>query len=193
MTIIPNFPAAVDTIERRLIVTASLLKTAAIEASVSDQETSIDKSSLATIAKVYPGTSKNSTVDDPIGLLTLDLTFYYDLQRFMATGCNAELSIFNYTENEVIAFDEFEPSDSLIEEIPEIPDGYSLEQLFLSDLFILAASTFPDMSRFEYKVFEGKNQVVARAFLPFDYAVYFQTKNYAQSCIKTFDAHVLSL
>ena len=191
MTKLIEFPPGIDTLERRIVQTASLLGGVTADSEGTDR---IPKEKVREAIKIgWELRKKPGGITEPT--VIIEANIYYDAAIYKMLGGNLIASLLMFGDEMPDVPADIDPSDPLAD-LPEIPDEImSLEHLLVSDLLILAASTYPDYSYLKTQLYQKEEPArqLLTVSLPFNYQVYCLTQNFTQAVEFVTDEYVVFL
>lgn len=189
MTKLIEFPPGIDTLERRIVQTASLLGGVTADSEGTD---GISKEKTRSAIKIgWELRRKPGGITEPT--LIIEASIYYSAALYNRFGGNLIASMFTFGDELPETPDDIDPSDTMAD-LPEVPDGImSLEHLLVSDLLILAASTYPDYSYLKTQLYQKEDppRQLLTVSLPFNYQVYCLTQSFTQAVDSVADEYVV--
>jgi len=191
MTKLIEFPPGIDTLERRIVQTASLLGGVTADSEGTD---GISKEKTRSAIKIgWELRRKPGGITEPT--LIIEANIYYSAAIYQKLGGNLIASLLTFGDELPDTPDDIDPSDTMAD-LPEVPDGImSLEHLLVSDLLILAASTYPDYSYLKTQLYQKEEppRQLLTVSLPFNYQVYCLSQNFTQAVDSVTDEYVVFL
>jgi len=191
MTKLIEFPPGIDTLERRIVQTASLLGGVTADSEGTD---GISKEKTRSAIKIgWELRRKPGGITEPT--LIIEANIYYSAAIYQKLGGNLIASLLTFGDELPDTPDDIDPSDTMAD-LPEVPDGImSLEHLLISDLLILAASTYPDYSYLKTQLYQKEEppRQLLTVSLPFNYQVYCLSQNFTQAVDSVTDEYVVFL
>lgn len=191
MTKLIEFPPGIDTLERRIVQTASLLGGVTADSEGTD---GISKEKTRSAIKIgWELRRKPDGITEPT--LIIEANIYYSAAIYQKLGGNLIASLLTFGDELPDTPDDIDPSDTMAD-LPEVPDGImSLEHLLVSDLLILAASTYPDYSYLKTQLYQKEEppRQLLTVSLPFNYQVYCLSQNFTQAVDSVTDEYVVFL
>ena len=191
MTKLIEFPPGIDTLERRIVQTASLLGGVTADSEGTD---GISKEKTRSAIKIgWELRRKHGGITEPT--LIIEANIYYSAAIYQKLGGNLIASLLTFGDELPDTPDDIDPSDTMAD-LPEVPDGImSLEHLLVSDLLILAASTYPDYSYLKTQLYQKEEppRQLLTVSLPFNYQVYCLSQNFTQAVDSVTDEYVVFL
>ena len=191
MTKLIELPPGIDTLERRIVQTASLLGGVTADSEGTD---GISKEKTRSAIKIgWELRRKPGGITEPT--LIIEANIYYSAAIYQKLGGNLIASLLTFGDELPDTPDDIDPSDTMAD-LPEVPDGImSLEHLLVSDLLILAASTYPDYSYLKTQLYQKEEppRQLLTVSLPFNYQVYCLSQNFTQAVDSVTDEYVVFL